>query len=188
MEKNNSIINSIINVRHLINNSILMLRDFDAALSKHGFQPLNGNALGTETSKNINQSMSQYSTFFPQYIARQYGLAEEVNAKNVSKILFINIQFFHGDYEVIPPTLINSVMIFPEPIEAVKTYIDNWWLKYTVFEDKGWDKVLKSGELNKDIDEEGIKTLYWCRDLLSINGQKDLLEEAERLINVFLDV
>ncbi len=185
METNNSIINSVNNVRHLINNSILMLRDLDAALSKHGFQPLNGNALGTETSKNINQTMSQYATFFPQYIARQYGLAEEVNAKNVRKVLFINIQFFHGDYEEITPTLINSVMIFPEPIMDVKTYIGNWWLKYTVFEEKGWEKVLKEGELNKDIDEEGIKTIYWCRDLLSINGQRDILKEAEKLIEYF---
>ncbi|OLS37731.1 hypothetical protein [Bacillus sp. MRMR6] len=187
MNNNNSIINSINNVRHLINNSILLLRDLDAALSKGGFQPLNGNALGTETSKNINQSMSQYSTFFPQYIARQYVLTEEIITKKVNRILFTNIQFFHGDYEEIPPTFINSVMIFPEPIENVKTYIENWWLKYTVFEDKGWEGILKNGVLNEDIDEEGIRTTFWCRDLLSINGQKELLEEAEKLILMFSD-
>lgn len=187
MNNNISIINSINNVRHLINNSILMLRDLDAALSKHGFQPINGNALGAETSKNINQSMCQYSTFIPQYIARQYALAEEINAKKVSRILFTNIQFFHGDYEEIPPTLISSVMIFPAPIENVKTYIENWWLKYTVFEDKGWEEILKNGELNEDIDEEGIRTTFWCRDLLSINGQNELLEEAQKLILMFSD-
>lgn len=185
MDQNDSIINSINNVRHLINNSLLMLRDLDAALSKRGFQPINGNALGTETSKNINQSMQQNSTFFPQYIARQYAHAEEINAKKVNRILFTNIQFFHGDYEELPPTLINSVMTFPEPIENPKAYIQNWWLKYTVFEDKGWEEVLKDGQLNKDIDQAGIKTTFWCLDLLSINGQKELLEEAERLMLMF---
>ncbi|MED4402091.1 hypothetical protein [Metabacillus fastidiosus] len=185
MDNNNSIINSINNVRHLINNSILMLRDLDTALSTHGFQPLNGNAIGMERSTSINQSMFQYSTFFPQYMARQYALSEEINANKVNRILFTNIQFFHGDYEEIRPTLINSVMIFPQPIADVKDYIKNWWLKYTVYEDKGWGEILKNGELNEDIDEEEIRTIFWCRDLLSINGQKELLEEKEKLIQFF---
>jgi hypothetical protein len=185
MANSNSIIHSINNVRHLINNSILMLRDLDAALSKKGFQPINGNALGTETSKNINQSISQYSTFLPQYIARQYALEQEINDKKVNKILFINIQFFHGDYEEIPPTLVNSVMVFPEPIENIKAYIGNWWLKCMVYEDLGWEEVLKHGELNEDIDDEGIKSIYWCKNLMEINGQKELLEEAEKLVLIF---
>ncbi|MGG3805345.1 hypothetical protein [Metabacillus fastidiosus] len=185
MDNNHSIINSINNVRHLINNSILMLKDLDTALSKHGFQPLNGNAIGTETSKNINQSMVQYSTFFPQYMARPYALLEDINANKVNRIIFTNIQFFHGDYEEMRPTLINSVMILPEPVENIKSYIQNWWLKYTVFEDNSWEEILKNGELNEDIDEDEIRTIFWCRDLLSINGQKELLEEKEKLIQVF---
>lgn len=190
MEENNmdnttSIMASIHNVRHLINNGIMMLRDLDALLSKHGFQPLNGNALGTESSKNINQSMSGYSTFLPQYIARQYALEGDISEKNVKKILFINIQLFHGDYEEIPPTLVNSVMIFPDPIENVKNYVSNWWLKYTVYEEKGWEKVNKNGELNEDTDEEGIKTIFWCKDLMSIQGQKELQSEVKKMVDLF---
>lgn len=167
-----------------------MLRDLDAALSKHGFQPLNGNALGTESSKNINQSMVQYSTFFPQYIARQYALENEITANKVNKILFTNIQFYHGDYEEIPPTLSNSVIVFPNSIENVKTYIENWWLKYTVYEDVKWkwEKVKRNGELNEDVDEEGIKSIFWCRELLDIHGQRELSQEVEQLVRVFSDI
>lgn len=185
MDNNTVMIASINNVRHLINNSILMLRDLDAALSKHGFQPIYGNALGTESSKNINQSMVQYATFFPQYMARQYALERDFTAKKTNKIIFTNIQFYHGDYEEISPMLVNSVMIFPGAVENVRTYIENWWLKYTVFEEKAWEDIKKIGELNEDLDDEGIKTIFWCRDLVDINGQNELQEEAQKLMQVF---
>ncbi|MFB5281805.1 hypothetical protein [Peribacillus sp. Hz7] len=187
MDSNTSIITSINNVRHLVNNSILMLRDLDTALSKHGFQPLNGNALGTETSKNINQSMVQYQTFFPQYMARPYALTSDILANKVNKIIFTNIQFYHSDYEDLPPALVNSVMLFPEYVEDAKKYVQNWWLKFVVYEDENWEDVKKHGELNENIDEEGFKTIFWCQDLLSIDGQRELLQEAERLVQVFFD-
>lgn len=187
MDSNTSIITSINNVRHLINNSIHMLRDLDSTLSKQGFQPLNANGLGAESSKNINQSMNQLNTFLPQYIARQYVLQSEVDAQKVNKILFTNIQFYHGDYEEVSPTLVNSVIVFPDTIEDVKKYVDNWWLKYTVYEDMKWEDVKKNGELNEDVDDEGIKTIFWCRDLLAISGQKELLEEGRQLVQIFHD-
>ncbi|MGF9964019.1 hypothetical protein [Bacillus rhizoplanae] len=185
MDNNAIIITSINNVRHLINNSILMLRDLDAALSKHGFQPLNGNALATESSKHIHQSMEQNATFFPQYIARQYALESEIDANQVNKILFTNIQFYHGAYEEITPTMVNSVMIFPNAIENVKNYIQNWWLKYTAFEHTDRKKISKNGELNENIDENGIKTLFWCHNLIDINGQNELLREVDQLVQIF---
>lgn len=187
MDSNTSIITSINNVRHLINNSIHMLRDLDSTLSKQGFQPLNANGLGAESSKNINQSMNQLNTFLPQYIARQYVLQNEVDAQKVNKILFTNIQFYHGDYEEVSPTLVNSVIVFPDTIEDVKKYVDNWWLKYTIYEDIKWEDVKKNGELNEDVDDEGIKTIFWCRDLLAISGQKELLEEGRQLVQIFHD-
>jgi hypothetical protein len=45
---------SALNVRRMVNNNILLLRDADLLLSKAGFQPLYGNTLGCEPSKNIN--------------------------------------------------------------------------------------------------------------------------------------
>ncbi|MEW9052070.1 MAG: hypothetical protein AB2392_13005 [Neobacillus sp.] len=185
METNTSIIHSINNVRHLINNAIFMLRDQDAALSRHGFVPLYGNALGTESSKSINQSINQYATFFPQYIARPYALESELNQNQVNKIIFTNIQFFHVDYEELTPTLVNSVMIFPESNKNVKGYVQNWWLKYTAFEEVAFDEINKNGEFNESVDKDGVKTIFWCRDLMEINGQKELQEEVERLVGVF---
>lgn len=188
MNHDKSIIYSINNVRYLINNSILMLKDLDAILSKNGFQPLNGNALGTETSKNIHQTMHQRSTFFPQFIARQYAPTDALQSMKVTKILFVNIQFFHGDYEELPPSFISSVITFPYTIEKPKESIQNYWLKNTVYEINKWDDVLMNGQLNKNVDNSRKETTFWCRDLLSINGQEELEGEAHKLVKVFNDL
>ncbi|RFU66496.1 hypothetical protein [Bacillus sp. V59.32b] len=185
IEFSSSLKKSVNNVRHLINNSILMLRDLDAALSKHGFQPIYGNALGSESSKSINQSMNQFATFLPQYIARPYALKSDIKAGEVNKILFCNTQFFYRDLEDFPPTLINSAIIFPEPVKNVKGYVQYWWLKSAVFESVKWENVKMEGEINNYIDEEDFKTIFWCKDLISISGQKELLQEAEQLVKVF---
>ena len=188
MDYSANIIHSINNVRNLINNSILILKDLDTLLSKHGFQPLNGNALGAESSKSIYQSMSDYRTFLPQYIARQYALENDIEEKKVKKILFTNIQLFHGGYDEIPPVFINSVTILPNNAQNLKNDIQNWWLKNTVYEDVRWENVKKHGELNEHFDDEGYKTIYWCNDLLSINGQKELSVEVEKFVQVFNSV
>lgn len=185
MDKQGALINSINNVRQLINNAILMLRDLDTVLSKYGFEPLNGNALGTESSKSIMQTMDQYSTFFPQYIARQYAIKSELDSRSVSKIIFTNIQFFHGDYEELPPTFTNSVMLLPTPLADVKASIGNWWLKYMVYEDLKWEHVKKNGELNKDVDDEGYTTIFWCNNLIDFDSQEKLIKEAEKIVAQF---
>jgi hypothetical protein len=63
----------------------------------------------------------------------------------------------------------------------------NHWLKYTVFENENveWKDVKKNGELNEDMDNLGIKTIFWCRNLIDIHGQKELLEEAEKSLRLF---
>lgn len=185
MDENTNLTHSINNVRNLINNSILILRDLDTLLSKHGFQPLNGNVLGSESSKSIYQSMSDYRTFLPQYIARQYALEKDVEDNEVKKILFTNIQLFHGDYEEIQPVFINSVIILPNKAQNVKNDIQNWWLKNTVYEDVEWENVKKHSELNEHVDEEGYKTIFWCNDLHSINGQKELSDEVKKYVQRF---
>ncbi|MFE8700751.1 hypothetical protein ACFYKX_09005 [Cytobacillus sp. FJAT-54145] len=185
MDQHTNIIHSVNNVRNLINNSILILRDLDTLLSKHRFQPLNGNALGSESSKSIDQSMSWYRTFLPQYMARQYALESEIEERKVRKILFTNIQLFHGHYDEIPPVLINSVITLPHTAKNLKNDIQNWWLKNTVYEDVKWENVKKYGEINEHIEEEGYTTTFWCHDLLSFSGQKDLSVEVEKYLEVY---
>ena len=180
-----NIIYSINNVRHLINNSILILRDFDTVLSKHGFQPIFGNAIGTESSKSITQSMSGYRTFFPQFMARQYALESDMDENKVKKILFINIQFFHGDYTEIPPMLTCSVTVLPDIPTNYKNDVQNWWLKNTMYEAMEYENVRKNGEINEHYDEEGYKTVFWCKDLLTVNGQNDINEMVERLVQTY---
>lgn len=188
MDQQANMIHSINNVRNLINNSILILRDLDTLLSKHRFQPINGNALGSESSKSLSQSMSWYRTFLPQYMARQYALESEIEEKTVRKILFTNIQLFHGHYEEIPPVLINSIITLPKNAKNLKNDIQNWWLKNTVYEDIKWENVKKHGEINEHVDEEGYKTTFWCNDLLSFNGQKQLSDEVEKYIKIYNNI
>lgn len=151
MDQQKNIIQSINNVRQLINNSILILRDFDTILSKYGLQPIYGNAIGTESSKSINQSMSDYRTFLPHYMARQYALESEIEENAVKKIIFLNIQFSHGQYDEIPPTLTCSVIVLPEIIQNIKNDIQNWWLKNTLYEDLTWHKVKKNRKVNEHV-------------------------------------
>ncbi|WP_176444826.1 hypothetical protein [Paenibacillus herberti] len=56
MNSNNTMTVSIENTRRIINSSILMLREADLQLSREGFLPLNGNRIGSEHNKDINQS------------------------------------------------------------------------------------------------------------------------------------
>lgn len=185
MDELKHVIQSIHNVRQLINNSILILKDFDTLLDQHGFQPIYGNAIGTESSKSINQSISDYATFFPQYMARQYALRNDMEENTVEKILFINIQFFHGNYNEIPPTLTTSVIVLPEKTKNVKADIENWWLKKVVYEDVTWKNVKKNGEKNDFVEDEGYKTSFWCTELLSINSHKEISDEVGRLVEFF---
>jgi hypothetical protein len=99
--------------------------------------------------------------------------------------MITNIQFYHGDYEELPPTLSNSVIIFPNVVDNTKAYVQNWWLKWHIFENETWEQAQNNGELKEDLDEGGIKTIFWSRDLLTVNGQKELLEEVERLLQIF---
>jgi len=183
MNETISLINSINNVKDMMNNTFQLLKDLDTSLSKHEFQPIYGNALATETSKSIYPS-TRYSTFFPQYIARPYALHTDLEANKVRKILFSNVQFFHVDYEEIPPTLINSVIILPEEVSNIRSVIESWWLKEIVYETVKWGNVLKNGEMN-ECKEAGYKTFFWCRELVDLNSVKDIQTEVERLVDIF---
>ncbi|RPJ95248.1 hypothetical protein CW357_11595 [Rummeliibacillus sp. TYF005] len=185
METNKTLIYSIKNVMQLINNSILMLRDMDKALSKYSFEPINGNAIGTETSKNILQTPKQTATFFPQYMARPYALKSDIDEQQTNKILFINIQFFHPDYNELTPTLISGVIVSPRPMTDIKNEVKNWWLKNIAFEISNYEDIKKNGDINEVTDEGNYKNIFWCKDLTLFEGQESINEEAEKLVKVF---
>lgn len=182
MNHNEILTNSIENVMQLMDNSIIMLKDLDKLLSKYGFQPINGNAIGAETSKSIYQSSEQYATFFPQYMARPYALKEEMDQKKVKKIIFINIQFYHGDYEGLAPTLISGVIILPSEVNNIKETVKSWWLKNVAFELLDWEEVKKQGEINEKTDDSNYVNIFWCNDLLSFSSQQDLQTEVDKLV------
>ncbi|WP_456273125.1 hypothetical protein [Bacillus sp. AK031] len=62
------IIKSIEDVRSVVDNSILLLRDLDSIFSGGNPLPVLGNAPRTESSKNINQSPNANGTFIPQFM------------------------------------------------------------------------------------------------------------------------
>lgn len=185
METNKTLINSIENVMQLINNSIMMLRDMDRALSKYGFEPINGNAIGTETSKNIHQTTEQYATFFPQYMARPYALKSNIDDQKTNKILFINIQFYHPDCNELTPTLVSGVIVSPKPITDIKNEVKNWWLKNIAFEISNYEDIKKDGDINEVIDKSHYKNIFWCKDITLFEGQEAINSEAEKLVKVF---
>lgn len=185
MNANNTLVNSIENVRNLIENSILMLRDLDKCLSKHNFIPIYGNALGTETSKSIFQSPDQYATFFPQYMARQYVLKNDLDSNNVSKIIFVNIQFYHPDHAQLVPTFLSGIIVFPKPVENIKSEVGNWWLKNIAFEYSNWEDLNKDGESNEIVDDSSYKNIFWSKDLTLFDGQQSISDEAEKLVKYF---
>lgn len=185
LETNKTLTHSIENVMQLINNSIMMLRDMDKALSKYGFEPINGNAIGTETSKSIHQTPDQYATFFPQYMARPYALKSDLDEQKTNKILFINIQFYHSDYYELTPTFISSVIVAPKPITDIKNEVKNWWLKNIAFEISNYEDIKKNGDINEVIDQSHYKNIFWCKDITLFDGQNSIITEAEKLVRVF---
>lgn len=73
------------------------------------------------------------------------------------------------------------------PLQNVKAYIEKSWLKYAVFEESEWEEALNDGQLNEYTDEKGVKTKYWCKDLLDILDQEEVLKEVDKLIQVFFE-
>ncbi|QMV42687.1 hypothetical protein [Cohnella cholangitidis] len=100
MDLNETMRVSIENVRNIVGNSILLLRDADLLLSKEGYSPVYGNTIGCEPSKSINQSPDQAGNFFPQYMSRIYSRA---NGDDGSTLLYLNIQFYHFNIDKMNP-------------------------------------------------------------------------------------
>ncbi|SDT10394.1 hypothetical protein SAMN05444162_3094 [Paenibacillaceae bacterium GAS479] len=127
MNSNTTMIVSIENTKRIINSSILLLREADLQLSREGFLPLNGNKIGTEHNKDINQSPDQTNTFLPQFMSRFYVPNK---AEIESRFIGLNIQLYHVNHENLVPCLIGATgRILQEGLKP-----RSWWLKYFAYE------------------------------------------------------
>ncbi|MCU4991918.1 hypothetical protein OCF10_23805 [Bacillus cereus] len=173
---------SIQNVREVINNSILLLRDVDNMLSREGLTPLFGNTLGTETSKNIGQSMDQnnYTTFFPQFMCRVYVDNIALQQNRVEKVTIVNVQLYHANCPLLYPTVITGLFKLPRAFTAqeIKQEVNYWWLKYVAFEYCSYEELTFNGTLITKkpwIDEDDeTEVVFWCHELHTFESQGDV--------------
>ncbi|GIQ69554.1 hypothetical protein DUZ99_18675 [Xylanibacillus composti] len=166
---------SIENVRNLISNSIQLLRDTDLLLSQSGYYPLHGNTIGSETSKNMNQSAEQAGTFFPQYMSRYYT-AEQGKAS--STVLCVNIQFYHFNREALDPCIIAGVCSLKDESLSVQY----WWLKYYAFEAS--TNFVADGSIFHDEDEEAAID-FWGENLALFTDNQVL---QDKIVTRLLDM
>ncbi|WP_099364490.1 hypothetical protein [Fredinandcohnia onubensis] len=186
MDKNEIMVKSIDNVRKLIDNSILILKDIDTYFSDKGFVPILGNAIGTESSKSINQAYDSNGTFFPQFMLRPY--VKKTNLENgiVGKLAAINIQFFHPKYDLMTPLVINGVFYFQQPIKDPKSELKNWWLKYAVLEYNQSERYSYEEIYSvKPFSDDNTEIKYWINPLTSIENQDDVFKTVEKLISLY---
>ncbi|WP_244159147.1 hypothetical protein [Bacillus proteolyticus] len=173
---------SIQNVREVINNSILLLRDVDNMVSREGLTSLFGNTLGTETSKNIGQSMDQnsYTTFFPQFMCRVYVNHNELQENRVEKVTIVNVQFYHANCPLLYPTVIAGVFKLPRTFTAqeIKEEVNYWWLKYVAFEYCSYEKLKFDGTsitVRPWVEEKNeTEVVFWCHELHTFENQGDI--------------
>ena len=178
MNENTNLITSIENVVTLINNSIILFRDFDKELNKLGFSPVDENNLSTSTTNSISQSPDAGKSLFPQFISRTYTKTNN----NVDKIIQINAQFYHGNYFDLPPTLISSIILLP-PNHSPKYGVH--WIKEVAFELMDFEEVKKHSEINHFLDNGGYTNIFWCNDLIKFNNSTDIKNECLKIKEVF---
>ncbi|WKU21117.1 hypothetical protein Q3A90_15165 [Priestia megaterium] len=179
---------SVENVRSLTNNSLLIIRDIDTILSKKGFSTLFGNTIGTEISKNINQSYNQSSALFPQFISRFYLSNEELKNNEVKQVLCVNIQFYHPDVEALVPVIIGGVFEFDSPVKDIKSVIQHWWLKYAVFEYEKDEPIVFNGKkfVCNPFEEGDTNVIFWGRELHELNSESDIVNEVtSKLLDIY---
>lgn len=180
MNENTNLITSIENVVSLINNSIILFRDFDKELNKLGFSSVDEKNLSTATTNAIFQSPDSGKTLFPQFISRTYI---KNNTNCISKIIQINVQFYHGEYFALPPTLISSIILL-KPNHPPKYGVH--WIKEVAFELMNFEEdVKKHGEINKFKDNGGYTNIFWCNDLIKFNNPTDVKNECLKIQKEF---
>ncbi|EJS65180.1 hypothetical protein [Bacillus cereus] len=173
---------SIQNVREVINNSILLLRDVDNMLSREGLIPLFGSTLGTETSKNIGQSMDQnsYNTFFPQFMCRVYVDNNELQQNRIEKVTIVNVQLYHANCPLLYPTVIAGIFKLPRTFTAqeIKQKVNYWWLKHVAFEYCSYEKLKFDGTsitVRPWVEEKNeTEVVFWCHELHTFENQGDI--------------
>ncbi|MEO4022059.1 hypothetical protein VKA11_20860 [Bacillus paranthracis] len=182
---------SVQNVREVVNNSILLLRDVDNMLSKEGLMPLFGNTLGTETSKSIGQSMDHYSTFFPQFMCRVYVDNNELQQNRVERVVIVNVQFYHSNCPTLYPTVIAGIFKLPHIFteQAIKKEVNYWWLKYVAFEYCSYEELKFDGTYitKKPWIENNDETevIFWCYELHTFENQSDVKEKVvDQMIHI----
>lgn len=169
---------SVQNVRSMVNNSILLLRDVDLLLSKAGFTPLFGNTLGCEPSKNINQSYDQPSSFFPPYMSRFY-YRNETGAG--AKLLCVNVQFYHHLWDEFQPCILAGLC----KLSSKGNKPQHWWMKYYAFEFDTNERIKPDRSIYHREDEDASVSM-WGIELQELAGIEDIKKEiTDRLIEEY---
>lgn len=183
--KDDTIVKSIENVRSVVNNSLLILRDLDSYLSDFNLVPVLGNTLGTESSKSINQTPEWSSSFIPQFMFRPYVNRKELEQKKVTKLIAVNIQFFHPNYDSLQPLLIGGVFTYPAPEKDPKSSLRYWWLKYAALEAHDYNEI-KHGKMitSKPFTNDDTNVTFWVQPLISLETQEDLQGVVKMLIEL----
>lgn len=185
MEQRDILRISIENTRNIINDSITLLRDTDLQLSKHGFLPIWGNTIACETSKHINQLPNQFNNLFPQYISRSYYHQKDFQNNLETRILFLNIQFYHKDIDYFNPCVLAGVFNLKEAITKLDI-IERWWLKFSAFENN-IEFTLNGDEFYlQPFAEDKTEVVFWGKELITFKNNNDLKEEIiDKLLELY---
>ncbi|MBU9711604.1 hypothetical protein [Evansella tamaricis] len=180
MGENEVLITSIENVRSMVHNSILMLREADMILSEERFEPIYGNTIGSEPSKSIQQNKNTFSNFFPQYMSRAYIHHDKFKQKKETRVLIINIQFYHARVKLLTPCVLGGVLDFGDIItDDQKKDIQHWWLKCMAFENKNLNFKADGNVYKRENFKEKVKlTTFWGIELIKITDVEMLREEV----------
>ncbi|MFD2870367.1 hypothetical protein ACFSY7_17885 [Kurthia populi] len=179
MNENDILAISIENVINLINNSILLIREFDKELKKLGYSPYDENNLGNMTSNFIHQNPSDEVTIFPKYISRTYT---ENYRKKSKKIIQISIQFYHEKQHNLAPQIISSVIVIP--LSHSSKY-ESYWIADIAFKFNNYDDLLKNGEINRFKDSSNFLNIFWFNDLIKFNNPTDVKNECLKIQKEF---
>lgn len=170
MNENTNLITSIENVVDLINNSIILFRDFDKELNKLGFYPVDSKKLDVDIS---NQAIDSKETIFPRFISRTY-----IN-KSLSKIILINIQFWHENQPKLQPQLFSSIIV------STTQLLSKSWISEIVFNKLGFNNIRTNGVINEYERSSNHIFKFWCNDLIKFNNLMDVKEECIKIKEIF---
>ncbi|MFF2480051.1 hypothetical protein [Paenibacillus sp. NPDC058071] len=167
MDQNEILRVSVENVRQLISNGLLLLKDVDAQLAQAGFVPVNGSKIGSESSDDIRQTAGQPVTFLPQYMCRYYSRPADVTGK----LLAVNVQLYHYAYDRVVPSIIAAGC----NRKNANTPLEYGWLQSCVFDS---DQPFYDDGTVFAYEDEVAEARYWALPLSSFQRSEDVQREA----------